>query len=135
MVRSMIMDSYAWFKGLVQERRPLTAEQVATLDLICGGRCRIVDLEGKPIRAKTVTLEVKPSQAEIIAVAVRMGSRREAQQAVAPVPARAAVPVRISPMWWKAFWAKVRSSRWISRRRAPRARFACTTSIWRISSL
>ena len=32
------------------------------------------DLEGKPIRAKTVTLEVKPSQAEIIAVAVRMGS-------------------------------------------------------------
>lgn len=32
------------------------------------------DLEGKPIRAKTVTLEVKPSQAEIVAVAVRMGS-------------------------------------------------------------
>lgn len=32
------------------------------------------DLEGKPLRAKTVTLEVKPSQAEIVAVAVRMGS-------------------------------------------------------------
>ena len=32
------------------------------------------DLEGKPLRAKTITLEVKPSQAEIIAVAVRMGS-------------------------------------------------------------
>lgn len=32
------------------------------------------DLEGKPVRAKTVTLEVTPSQAEIIAVATRMGS-------------------------------------------------------------
>lgn len=35
---------------------------------------RTNDLEGKPVRAKTVTLEVTPSQAEIIAVATRMGS-------------------------------------------------------------
>lgn len=28
MIRSMILDSYDWFVGLVQQRRPLTREQV-----------------------------------------------------------------------------------------------------------
>ena len=35
---------------------------------------RTNDLEGKPVRARTVTLEVTPRQAEIIAVAARMGA-------------------------------------------------------------
>jgi protease-4 len=31
MIRSMIMDSYEWFVGLVDERRPLTREEVSAL--------------------------------------------------------------------------------------------------------
>ena len=31
MLRSMIMDSYDWFVGLVDERRPLTRSEVAAL--------------------------------------------------------------------------------------------------------
>ena len=31
MIRAMILDSYDWFKGLVEERRPLSKSQVAAL--------------------------------------------------------------------------------------------------------
>jgi len=31
MIRAMILDSYEWFKGLVEERRPLSKPEVAAL--------------------------------------------------------------------------------------------------------